>query len=140
MRSDTFLHPGDMLRHFLLLVLALLSCDTHSQEGATLQGVVLDGTTNEPVIFAAVYLKERSYGAYTDLEGRFTIKGVPPALYTIVVELVGYERLIMEGVALRPGEQRIDVRLRPMELIGGPPVLVEKRIPWPRRWFMRWVR
>ena len=40
----------------------------------TVQGVVIDAATNEPVVGAQVWIKDSSYGTITDADGRYSIK------------------------------------------------------------------
>src|SRR5699024_8300924 len=54
-----------------------------------------DSVTSESLIGVNVILindetQERKHYAVTDLEGRFEIKGVPPAQYTLTASYVGY--------------------------------------------------
>ena len=48
------------------------------------------GASGEPLPGATVRLASSSYGAATDLEGRYQITGVPPGTYELVVSFIGY--------------------------------------------------
>lgn len=52
-------------------------------------GVVLDRQTGEPVAGASVRVKGTSIGTPTDVEGRFTIAGVPSSAKTLLVSYIG---------------------------------------------------
>ena len=54
------------------------------------KGVIKD-TDGEALPGATLVLKENSMGTATDLEGRFSLKNVPPGTYTLVVSHVGFE-------------------------------------------------
>jgi hypothetical protein len=62
---------------------------------ATVQGTVKDARTRELLPFVNVLLEGTTMGGTTDMEGRFTITGVQPGLYNVLVSSVGYERLTL---------------------------------------------
>ena len=52
-----------------------ISSDVAAQSSSvTVQGVVIDAVTNEPVVGAQVWIKDSSYGTITDADGRYSIK------------------------------------------------------------------
>ena len=53
--------------------------------GGTLHGVITDGATKEPLIGATVRLEGTSLGGITDMDGKFTINGIPKGVYTVVI-------------------------------------------------------
>lgn len=69
-------------------------------ETGTISGVVEDSLTKEVVIGASVTLKGTKRGAYTNKSGFFSMSGIKPGTYTVVVSSIGYERY----------EQQIDVK------------------------------
>jgi len=56
-----------------------------------LNGLVLDKTTNEPIVFANIYFPQLEKGTSTNENGAFTIKNVPNGTYKIIISYVGYE-------------------------------------------------
>lgn len=46
--------------------------------------------------FASVYVKEAQIGATTDLDGNYTIKGIPAGSHTLIVSFIGYETQVIE--------------------------------------------
>jgi outer membrane receptor protein involved in Fe transport len=55
-----------------------------------ISGTVSDGKTGETLIGVTVKVVGTSFGASTDVEGRFLIAGLPTGKYTIEVSYVGY--------------------------------------------------
>lgn len=74
---------------FLLLLSPQLAS---AQNTGTIQGVVVEGTTDEPIPGANVIIEELGIGEATDLNGAYTIENVPPGTYTLVVSFIGFRR------------------------------------------------
>jgi murein DD-endopeptidase MepM/ murein hydrolase activator NlpD len=82
----------------ILLILALSTFLTNCTAvkfiltgSGELKGVVTDRWSSEPLIGANVLLNETSFGASTDLNGEFQIKGIPAGVYELVVSYIGYK-------------------------------------------------
>ncbi len=58
--------------------------------GGIVQGRVYNGINNEPAMFANVVIQGTSTGATTDLDGNYSITGLTPGLYNVVVSYVGF--------------------------------------------------
>ncbi len=56
----------------------------------TLAGKVVDDASRQPIEFAAVLVKESGLWAYTDSDGRFTVKNVPVGKTIVTVQCLGY--------------------------------------------------
>lgn len=76
------------ISHFSLLLVLLFSSASFAQQG-TFQGVVIDGTTEEPLIGANV-IYGSGMGTVTDIDGQFSLS-LDYGQYTITVSYVGYE-------------------------------------------------
>lgn len=57
----------------------------------SVQGTVKDAQTGEPLPGASVLLLGTSLGGSTDLNGKYTIKNVPPGKYTARATYIGYK-------------------------------------------------
>lgn len=57
-------------------------------------GYVIDKNTGIAIQTANVFLSETTYGSTTHKDGYFSIRNIEPGKYTIVVSVVGYEKLI----------------------------------------------
>lgn len=62
----------------------------------TINGVVVDNLTKDPLIFANVYLVNTSLGISSDDKGIYSIINVKPGNYKIVCSYVGYKTIMME--------------------------------------------
>ena len=70
-----------------LLLLAITV--TYSQNN--IQGVVKDKDTNEPIIYANIYIPLLEKGTITNEKGAFIIYDLPTGNYKIVVSIIGYK-------------------------------------------------
>ena len=66
----------------LLIVYSLFSfnCFSITENDLTFKGIVTDSQTNEPVIFATLYMSDYQYGTASDTDGKFvfTVKNFEP--------------------------------------------------------------
>src|SRR5690606_6438847 len=74
---------------FQVLLLLAIPSSIYAQH--TLQGNIIDKHTNEPLIFANVYLPQLEKGTTTNENGEFTISNIPTGTYKIVISIIGYE-------------------------------------------------
>jgi TonB-linked SusC/RagA family outer membrane protein len=61
-----------------------------AQQTGTVQGVVVDATTQRPLTGAQVTIQGTQIGTLTNQQGRFQLINVPAGTHTLRVELVGY--------------------------------------------------
>ncbi|MBC8054277.1 MAG: carboxypeptidase-like regulatory domain-containing protein [Sphingobacteriaceae bacterium] len=73
-----------------LLIFLFFSSVSQGQEYA-FSGKVIDSVSRSAILFANVFLSNASKSAQTDEDGKFTLKGVKPGQYELVVSYVGYE-------------------------------------------------
>ena len=66
-----------------------------SKTSQTVQGIVMDAATSEPVVGAQVWIKDSSYGTISDSEGRYSIK-YEGKYATLCVSFFGYEDASLE--------------------------------------------
>ena len=88
------------MRRSLLLNL-LLPLMLFSQQNATIQGVVRDGETDEPLPGVNVIIKGTYYGAASASDGKYIITGISPGSYDIEISMVGYKVLLKTGVEVK---------------------------------------
>ncbi|MDZ7821833.1 MAG: TonB-dependent receptor [Candidatus Marinimicrobia bacterium] len=92
---------------------------------AALRGVVTDADTGEPLVGVNVILRGTYYGAATAADGSYTISGMGPGTYDMVVSMIGYKQYIHGGIELdREESRRIDVALENTVLALGEDVVV----------------
>lgn len=83
--------PQDRKIFFLVLSVAFLGVPmdvAYSQ--SRIQGTVQDAKDGTPLPNVNVFLEGTTYGTATDSDGRFTLTGIEPGSYAIVVSMVGY--------------------------------------------------
>lgn len=80
----------------------------------TLEGTVLDGKTDEPLVGAQVYFSESKKGTLSDVDGNFSVEGLQNRVQLMEVQFVGYD-LKRYVVAFSPyaERQRITTTLMP---------------------------
>lgn len=69
----------------------ILTPDELPSNTGTIQGMVADGSSNEPLIGASIYISELERGDMTDVNGNFEIANIPEGTYTLRVTSVGYK-------------------------------------------------
>ena len=98
------------VRRLSILLLLLLSIALAAQNTAVLEGQIMDGELNEPLLAATVQTGET--GAITDLEGYYRVE-LSPGTYVVEFSFIGYEPL-SETITLTAGETReINITLFP---------------------------
>jgi hypothetical protein len=96
------------------LALTAATCAAQNATGVV-TGTVHDEKSGEELIGANVLLVGTTLGASADLDGKFTIRAVPPGTYDLRVSYVGYAGRVVKGLVVTPGEPtRIDLALAEM--------------------------
>ena len=96
----------------VLLLLFALPGVAYAQNTGKLSGRVTDADTGDPLIGANVYLPAVQRGAATDIDGNYTILGIPVGLYDITFSYTGYQSQTQTDVELSQGRTRVvDVEL-----------------------------
>jgi TonB-linked SusC/RagA family outer membrane protein len=84
-------------------VLLLLPLTLAAQEPGSLTGVVR-GTDGTPVSGARVDVVGTTLGGMTNQDGRYLVLRVPPGIYTVTTEFLGFERGERTGVTVTAGQ------------------------------------
>ncbi len=63
-----------------------------------LTGVIKDSESGEPLIGCNIILEGTFLGTASNDKGEYIILNIPPNSYSIRFEMIGYKRLISEGV------------------------------------------
>jgi hypothetical protein len=85
----------------ILLSLLCIAPAAHAQTGS-IQGQVIDATTQQPLPGVNVVLADTTVGAATNVNGRFEITGLAPGTYTLQASFVGYAPQTKTDVVVRP--------------------------------------
>jgi len=91
-------------------------------KSASVQGVVTNSITGEPILRAHVVFRpmfsgpgptQKKFGALTTVEGKFSIAGLDPGRYSIGLDKIGFVTPPnMETVVLQAGEKKADLKLK----------------------------
>ena len=104
-----------------------------AQQGATIGGVVVSSTTNQPLAGAAVQVVGTTRGTVTNQEGRFLLPGLQGTQFTLSVSMIGFRTVTVEA---RAGQTDLRVALNESD---RPSVRSARRSPRStrRRWWRR---
>ena len=76
------------MRTSVVLLLFLISPQAFCQTNVV--GNISDATTHQPLPYSSVYLNLTTIGVYSDGQGNFTLKNIPPGKHELIVSHVGY--------------------------------------------------
>ncbi len=118
--------PG-LFACFSLFLLSFFPSFLLGQNG-TLTGKVIDAETGEALTGATVFVIGTYSGAYTDGEGRYTLRNLKAGDYSIKFTYIGYAEKIVNGVSINPGQtERLNATLSSsvktlgeVEIVGEP--------------------
>ncbi len=89
---------------YLILLFFFSLMNVYSQSKGSIIGTVRDEVTGEPIIGANVLLENTSFGAASDLNGKFQIRDVEEGLYNIKISHVAYQTKIITNVEVKSKE------------------------------------
>lgn len=121
------------MRRLLMLSCAVLlglgwALPTYAQSG-TIQGVVRDAASEEPLPGANVVLAGTSYGSSTDGQGAYVLRDVPAGTYTLRATFVGFSSA-EQPVTVQAGQTvTVDVALEEAAFVGEEVVVTGSRQP-----------
>jgi iron complex outermembrane receptor protein len=104
--------PKHPIFKFIIFTLLLISCSFTLEAQRTINGTVIDGSTNEPLIGANIVVVDTLIGTVTDIDGNFTL-AIPIGYNTIRISYTGFQ---MQEVDIS-GTSQFEVSLSPGELL-----------------------
>ena len=104
----------------VIIFVGLLSTSLFAQSGSVV-GVITD-QNSEPLPAVTVQIVELNRGTATNIDGEYTISGVPSGTYTLRASFVGY-RTFETSINVGSGELVQDITLR-MDVLGLDDVVV----------------
>jgi len=79
---------------------------------AAVSGKVLDINSGETLAGVAVAIEGTDLKVYTDLDGNFTINGIEPGTYNLILSMISYKNSLVENVQLQANEkEEMDIKL-----------------------------
>ncbi len=120
------------MRHFKIVFLAVLLlavCTAWTQTTGKIAGVVTDEQTGEPLPGANITIEGTQMGAATAEDGSFYIINVSPGTYTLRIQMMGYETLILKDARVSVNRTfEITARLSPTIIEGQEVVVTADKI------------
>ena len=108
------------MRYILLMTLYILSSlPLTAQSTGSIQGTVLDETTQQPIVGANIIVPGTNRGAASDLEGKFIIDRLPLGTYLLRVDYIGYSPRTVSDIVVKlshPAMVNIDIQESVLEL------------------------
>lgn len=95
----------------IIINVLLLLATTYTFCQNTLSGIVIDSQTQEPIIYATIYLADLEKGTATDENGKFSFSAIPAGTHKLVVSYVGYETFSIPVEV--PNQNNLSIALRP---------------------------
>lgn len=89
-----------------------------AQGTGSISGSIIDGVSNEDLLFANVQLEGTSFGSSTDLEGKYIIKQVPPGDYNLIASYVGYTDQTIPVTVVAGQTTKINIELNYAAILG----------------------
>lgn len=124
------------MKHQMIALLILLFLSALQLPAGTISGTVVEKGSKEVVVGATVALHRDSLvpgrkpvrGAYTNRYGFYSISGIEPGTYAVIVTSVGYAPYVT-AVTVTDEEQQtsIDVEMRPKDIRGTEVVVTAER-------------
>ncbi|WP_162627983.1 TonB-dependent receptor [Arcticibacterium luteifluviistationis] len=84
-RNFTFLRAS-----MLVLVVMFMATSVFAQ--SVVSGTITDGSNNEPLIGASVSVKGTAIGTTSDIDGKYSLNGIPSGNQTLVISFIGFDR------------------------------------------------
>ncbi len=88
------------IARLFLLILFFLSTIVFAGNTGKISGKVTDAKNKEGLISVNMFLVGTSMGAVTDIDGNYSIIGVPPGTYTLKASLIGYNTVSVTNVGV----------------------------------------
>lgn len=100
LESYTYWKPAVIL--FTGMMLCLTDAG-NAQTAGKISGKVLEAETGDPLVGANVMIVGTNMGGATDLDGVYFILNVPPGKYDIQASVVGFQKVVQQGVIVSVG-------------------------------------
>ncbi|MCI0474460.1 MAG: carboxypeptidase-like regulatory domain-containing protein, partial [Ignavibacteria bacterium] len=93
----------------LIIGSLFLAGDALSQ---TIKGKVFDANNSEPLVGATIKITGTRTGAVADVDGTYSVEGLQPGVYELIVSYIGYNDKVIKNVEVKPNENiKLDIVL-----------------------------
>mgnify|MGYP002700429139 CR=1 FL=1 len=97
------------MKYFYSVLLFLAATTIYSQN--TINGIITNSETNEPIEFATIYLPQLEKGTTTNENGEFIINEISSGNHKIIISIIGFET-ISQTINL-PLSEALNIQLKP---------------------------
>lgn len=80
------------------ILMLLLAGSAFSAVTGKITGVITDAANQQPLVGVTVAVQGTTWGAITDVDGRYSINNVPVGTYNIIISAVGYNSIEVTAV------------------------------------------
>ena len=89
-----FRHVNILITFYIFLCVGAIDAQTTG----SIAGLIIDRETGEPIPGANIYTEDASFGAASDEDGHFFIINVPPGVYTVNIQVIGYRSFLVQDL------------------------------------------
>lgn len=89
---------------YAFICIFLIGKSLFAQNTSGITGRIIDKRDKSELIGVTILVKGTAYGTSTDASGRFTIKNLRAAEYTIEISYIGYRKVVQTGIKLTSGQ------------------------------------
>lgn len=93
----------------------------------TISGSVRDSVAGDPLPYAAVNIKEVSFSAFTDFEGKFILRNVPEGIYILDINNFGY-RTYTSAIQVTSRLPDLSIKLSPEAITLAETIVTSDKI------------
>src|SRR5690606_5888177 len=90
-----------------MLLLLVATTSTYAQNN--LNGVVTNADDQSAIPFATIYIPSLEKGSNTDVDGHFSLEGMPKGRYQLIISAIGFKTF--SKTVIFPGQSTIYVEL-----------------------------
>lgn len=116
--------------HCILYILISYSSIAVNIERGSVNGVITDKKTKEPLMGATVQLDNSPYGTAANLNGEYSIDNIKPGIYTITVRYISYKTVTLNNIKVEKGKKiLLDIEMEDASLdLQGVVVMAQRRL------------
>ncbi len=113
MKANSIITASMTKLKFLIIMLIAISINIAAQSNGILSGTLVDAEFGDGLIGANVFIDGTTFGAATDIDGKYVIERIPAGTYTVVFSSIGYSKQTITGVQIKADEvTRIDLVMK----------------------------
>ncbi len=117
------------LTFLLFVILLCLQSVLWAQTTGKIAGTIVDAKTYNPLPGSNVILNGTNIGAAVDSDGSYFILNVPPGSYTVRIQMMGYETVIVENVRVSVNRTvEVNASLKETTILGQEVVIIADRM------------